>query len=74
MRESLAPELRRRFDWRTANALSSLRALRGPLHRLTESLGLIPGLDEETLAPELRREGAHDRVIPPDSALRGSSG
>jgi ATP-dependent RNA helicase SUPV3L1/SUV3 len=29
-------------------------ALRGPLHRLTESLGLIPGLDEETLAPDLR--------------------
>jgi ATP-dependent RNA helicase SUPV3L1/SUV3 len=29
-------------------------ALRGPLHRLTESLGLIPGLDEETLAPEIR--------------------
>jgi ATP-dependent RNA helicase SUPV3L1/SUV3 len=29
-------------------------ALRGPLHRLTEALGLIPGLDEETLAPEIR--------------------
>jgi ATP-dependent RNA helicase SUPV3L1/SUV3 len=29
-------------------------ALRGPLHRLMESLGLIPGLDEETLAPEVR--------------------
>ena len=28
--------------------------LRGPLHRLMESLGLIPGLDEETLAPDLR--------------------
>jgi ATP-dependent RNA helicase SUPV3L1/SUV3 len=28
--------------------------LRGPLHRLMESLGLIPGLDEETLSPELR--------------------
>jgi ATP-dependent RNA helicase SUPV3L1/SUV3 len=28
--------------------------LRGPLHRLTESLGLIPGLDEETLAPDVR--------------------
>jgi ATP-dependent RNA helicase SUPV3L1/SUV3 len=29
-------------------------ALRGPVHRLMESLGLIPGLDEETLAAELR--------------------
>lgn len=29
-------------------------ALRGPLHRLTESLGLIPGVDEQTLAPALR--------------------
>ena len=27
---------------------------RGPLHRLHESLGLVPGVDEETLAPELR--------------------
>ena len=31
-------------------------ALRGPLHRLTEGLGLIPGVDEETLAPVLRRQ------------------
>jgi len=29
VKESLAPENRRPFDWRTANALSSLRALRG---------------------------------------------
>jgi ATP-dependent RNA helicase SUPV3L1/SUV3 len=29
-------------------------ALRGPLHRLTEALGLIPGADEETLSPDLR--------------------
>ena len=28
--------------------------LRGPLHRLTERLGLIPGVDEETLSPDLR--------------------
>ena len=28
--------------------------LRGPLHRLTEALGLIPGLDAETLGPDLR--------------------
>ncbi len=29
-------------------------SLRGPLHRLTEALGLIPGLDEETFAPDVR--------------------
>ena len=29
-------------------------ALRGPMHRLMESLGLIPGADEETLSAELR--------------------
>jgi ATP-dependent RNA helicase SUPV3L1/SUV3 len=29
-------------------------ALRGPLHRLTESLGMIPGADEETLTADLR--------------------
>ncbi len=29
-------------------------ALRGPLHRLTEALGLVPGVDEETLSTELR--------------------
>jgi ATP-dependent RNA helicase SUPV3L1/SUV3 len=29
-------------------------ALRGPLHRLMESLGLIPGADEETLAASIR--------------------
>jgi ATP-dependent RNA helicase SUPV3L1/SUV3 len=29
-------------------------ALRGPVHRLTEALGLIPGADDETLAPDLR--------------------
>jgi ATP-dependent RNA helicase SUPV3L1/SUV3 len=28
--------------------------LRGPLHRLGETLGLIPGVDEETLAPVIR--------------------
>jgi ATP-dependent RNA helicase SUPV3L1/SUV3 len=28
--------------------------LRGPVHRLMEALGLIPGADEETLAAELR--------------------
>jgi ATP-dependent RNA helicase SUPV3L1/SUV3 len=29
-------------------------ALRGAVHRLTESLGLIPGVDEETLSADLR--------------------
>jgi len=29
LRESLAPENRRRFDWRQANAFASLKALRG---------------------------------------------
>jgi ATP-dependent RNA helicase SUPV3L1/SUV3 len=29
-------------------------ALRGPLHRLTEQLGLIPGADEETLSANVR--------------------
>jgi ATP-dependent RNA helicase SUPV3L1/SUV3 len=28
--------------------------LRGPMHRLMESLGLIPGLDEETLSEDVR--------------------
>jgi ATP-dependent RNA helicase SUPV3L1/SUV3 len=35
-------------------AAQSSPALRGPLHRLTESLGLIPGVDAETLSPALR--------------------
>jgi ATP-dependent RNA helicase SUPV3L1/SUV3 len=30
-------------------------ALRGSLHRLTESLGLVPGLDESTLPPDVRQ-------------------
>jgi ATP-dependent RNA helicase SUPV3L1/SUV3 len=30
--------------------------LRGPLHRLMESLGLIPGVDTETLAPAVRTQ------------------
>jgi ATP-dependent RNA helicase SUPV3L1/SUV3 len=38
-----------------AEALAqSLPSLRGPLHRLMESLGVIPGVDEETLSAELR--------------------
>jgi ATP-dependent RNA helicase SUPV3L1/SUV3 len=35
-------------------AAQSSPALRGPLHRLTESLGVIPGVDAETLSPVLR--------------------
>jgi ATP-dependent RNA helicase SUPV3L1/SUV3 len=35
-------------------AAQTVPALRGPLHRLMESLGLIPGVDAETLSPELR--------------------
>jgi ATP-dependent RNA helicase SUPV3L1/SUV3 len=35
-------------------AVQSTPSLRGPLHRLTESLGLIPGSDEETLAHDIR--------------------
>ncbi len=31
-------------------------ALRGPLHRLTEALGLIPGADPETLDPAIRQQ------------------
>jgi ATP-dependent RNA helicase SUPV3L1/SUV3 len=39
----------------TAEALArSHPELRGPVHRLTESLGLIPGVDEETLSADLR--------------------
>ena len=37
-----------------ANAAESIPGARGPLHRLRESLGLVPGVDEETLASELR--------------------
>jgi ATP-dependent RNA helicase SUPV3L1/SUV3 len=37
-------------------AAQSNPTLRGPLHRLTESLGLIPGVDEETLDPALRQQ------------------
>lgn len=28
---------------------------RGPLHRLTEAMGVLPGVDEETVEPKLRR-------------------
>jgi ATP-dependent RNA helicase SUPV3L1/SUV3 len=35
-------------------AASGHSALRGPVHRLGEALGLVPGVDAETLAPDLR--------------------
>ena len=37
-----------------AEAAERIQGARGPLHRLRETLGLVPGVDEETLAPELR--------------------
>jgi ATP-dependent RNA helicase SUPV3L1/SUV3 len=37
-----------------ADAAERVPGARGPLHRLRETLGLVPGIDEETLAPELR--------------------
>jgi len=37
-----------------ADAAERVQGARGPLHRLRETLGLVPGVDEETLAPELR--------------------
>jgi ATP-dependent RNA helicase SUPV3L1/SUV3 len=40
--------------FRAADQADAIPRLRGPLHRLTETLGLIPGVDEETLAPDLR--------------------
>jgi ATP-dependent RNA helicase SUPV3L1/SUV3 len=37
-----------------SDAAADASLTRGPLHRLAEALGLVPGLDEETLTPELR--------------------
>ena len=37
-----------------AKAAAADPDMRGPLHRLGETLGLIPGVDEETLAPAVR--------------------
>ena len=47
-------------------------ALRGPMHRLSEALGLIPGVDDETFIPALRprlralgvRSGRHALFLP----------
>ena len=63
-RERLRIRLQRHVDQRIQADLAPLfaataaaaadPALRGPLHRLGETLGLIPGVDEETLSPEIR--------------------
>ncbi|MDR3535777.1 MAG: helicase-related protein [Acetobacteraceae bacterium] len=42
-----------------ADAAAEAGTIRGPIHRLTEALGLVPGVDEETLAPAL-----HARLKP----------
>jgi ATP-dependent RNA helicase SUPV3L1/SUV3 len=39
-----------------AAAAENERAARGPLHRLTEALGLIPAAEEDVIKPELRRQ------------------
>jgi ATP-dependent RNA helicase SUPV3L1/SUV3 len=48
IRTDLAPL----FD--AADAAECIPGARGPLHRLRETLGLVPGVDEETLAQDLR--------------------
>ena len=63
-RERLRARLQRYVDARIREDLAPLFAateaaaadpeMRGPLHRLGETLGLIPGLDKETLAPTIR--------------------
>ena len=63
-RERLRARLQRYVDEQILSDLAPLFAatraaaadpdLRGPLHRMGETLGLIPGVDEETLAPSIR--------------------
>ena len=63
-RERLRARLQRYVDGRIRADLAPLFAateaaaadpeMRGPLHRLGETLGIIPGVDEETLAPTIR--------------------
>ncbi len=63
-RERLRVRLQRHVDERIRADLAPLFAataaaaadpdLRGPLHRLGATLGIIPGVDEETLAPTIR--------------------
>ena len=50
IRDDLAPL----FD--AAVVAERIPGARGPLHRLHETLGLVPGVDEETLAPALRQK------------------
>jgi ATP-dependent RNA helicase SUPV3L1/SUV3 len=38
-----------------ADQAEAISALRGPMHRLTEALGLIDGFDPDSLSPEVRR-------------------
>jgi ATP-dependent RNA helicase SUPV3L1/SUV3 len=63
-RERLRARLQRFVDGQVRADLAPLFAateaaaadpeMRGPLHRLGETLGLIPGVDEETLVPTIR--------------------
>ena len=63
-RERLRARLQRFVDGQIRADLAPLFAateaaaadpeMRGPLHRLGETLGIIPGVDEETLAPTIR--------------------
>ena len=65
-RERLRVRLQRFVDERVRSELAPLFAaeahadarseLRGPLHRLTEALGLIPGTDADVFSPELRQQ------------------
>jgi ATP-dependent RNA helicase SUPV3L1/SUV3 len=64
-RERLRARLQRYVDDRVRTDLAPLFAAatqaevapgtRGPLHRLTEATGVLPGIEEETLEPNLRR-------------------
>lgn len=64
-RERLRARLQRYVDDRVHGDLAPLFTAarqaegvprtRGPLHRLTEAAGVLPGVDEETLEPDLRR-------------------
>jgi ATP-dependent RNA helicase SUPV3L1/SUV3 len=64
-RERLRARLQRYVDDRVRADLAPLfsaaaqaegaAGTRGPLHRLTEATGVLPGVDEETLEPRLRR-------------------
>jgi ATP-dependent RNA helicase SUPV3L1/SUV3 len=65
-RERIRARLQRFLDERVQRDLAPLfvaaaaaegeRAARGPLHRLTEALGLIPGAEDDVIRPELRKQ------------------